>query len=528
MHKSYAMRPLPFLAFLILFIALQSIYATSITVNGNVSGTWDVDTVRVVDDIDVEEDDSLFIMPGVRVEFRGSYSFYVRGVLKAVGTSSQPIVFDVMDTTCFSVDTIPAGGWNGIQFYYNVVPPDSSLFEHCIFRHAKAVSPDTLENHGGAMNVRYSGKLRVSHCVFQHNFALLNGGAIYLEEADIVISHCDFTGNRCGPVVFPWGYGGAICSDHSSPHIKGNQFTGNASTGVGGAVAIRFRDARVHNNIFTANHSGLGGALGYLHYYEYPHSQCNNLLYGNTSEFFGGAVASIDAGPTFVNNTITGNASIYGGAFYVKDSLIPAVYNSIFWNNSAQVGPEVYLWDALSSADFYYCDVEGGPELFGGSGGGAGYTGAYENNIDLNPLFTENFRLDDGASPCMNTGTPDTSGLMLPTTDLDGMPRIDIHAHLIDMGCYEMQWVGITDREATGRRNDIVAYPNPAISTVRILLNNNSEADVLHIFNSAGQSTAKIQIPAGQIELVLDVSGYSPGTYIIRMGDAVGGFVKGR
>lgn len=511
-----------------LFASCQLLYASSITVSGNVSGTWDVDTVRVVDDIDVEEDDSLFIMPGVRIEFRGSYSFYVRGVLKAMGTSSQPIVFDVMDTTGFSVDTIPGGGWNGIQFYYNVAPPDSSLIEYCIFRHAKAVSPDTLENHGGAMNIRYSGKLRVSHCVFENNFALLNGGAIYLDEANIVISHCGFMANRCGPAVFPWGYGGAICSDHSSPHIKCNLFEGNSSTGVGGAVAIRFRDARVHSNIFSENHSGLGGALGYLHYYEYPYSQCNNLLFGNTSEFFGGAVANIDAGPTFVNNTITGNASIYGGAFYVKDSLTPAVYNSILWNNSAQVGPEVYLWDALSSADFYYCDVEGGPELFGGSGGGAGYTGTYENNIDLNPLFTENYRLDDDASPCMNTGTPDTSGLRLPTTDLDGMPRIDIHAQLIDMGCYEMQWVGIKDHDNSAGPCRIRTYPNPAVQKVNILLDETAESRILQIFNSTGQPSGQIHLPRGQGEVILDVSGYSPGTYIIRSGDDVGRFVKER
>lgn len=465
-----------------LFILFISVFfcdhsnAESITVSGSVSGVWDVDTVKVVSDVEIREDEGLIIQPGVLVEFEGSHSLIVRGYLHAPGTENDPVIFDVSDTTGFSIDTIPGGGWKGIQYYY-CLSPDSSIFEHCTFRHGKAVGTDTLENHGGAISARYSGNIRISFCRFENNFASLNGGAVYLKESSVAITNCEFINNSCGPVTEPWGYGGAICSDHSDVSVFKSFFEGNSSTGVGGAIAVRFRDAKVHNSIFTGNHSGLGGAIGYLHYYEFPYSQCNNLIYGNTSEFFGGGIASIDAGPVFVNNTITGNTSVYGGGFYVKDSIVPVVYNSILWNNIAGVGSQVYLWDAYASADFYHCDIEGGAEAFGGSGGGAGYSGNYNENLDLDPLFegpsVDDYHLSLG-SPLQNEGTPDTTGLGLPATDLDGSPRIDIHALVVDIGCYEVQWVGVgPDSPENGPEFEVIRnrlYYNGAelIKSVRI------------------------------------------------------------
>lgn len=47
-----------------------------------------------------------------------------------------------------------------------------------------------------------------------------------------------------------------------------------------------------------------------------------------------------------------------------------------------------------------------------------------------------NFQLQP-TSPALNAGTPDTTGLMLPLTDLAGNPRI--FGDTIDMGAYEVQ-----------------------------------------------------------------------------------------
>ncbi|MEE4256688.1 MAG: hypothetical protein V2I47_06605, partial [Bacteroidales bacterium] len=354
---------------LILALSLQTIYADNITVSGSVSGTWECDTVFVSDDIDIEVGDSLIIRPGVYVAFASTHSLYVRGYIRAEGTADNRITFDVMDTTDFSNDTLAKGGWNGIHFYYNGYTPDSSIFDFCAFYHGKAVSLDSIEEHGGAMCLRDIDRLRISNCIFENNFARYNGGAIHMEESDVLIKDNLFVANRCGPTEEPWGYGGAICCDHSDARITGNYFYDNTSTGVGGAVAVRFMESMINNNIFAGNHSALGGAIGFLHYYEYPYTHCNNLMHGNSATFFGGAIANLDCGPTHVNYTLTGNISVYGGAFYVKDSLVPNVYNTIMYDNYAQEGPEVYLWDAYASANFYYCDIKGGIEAFSGSGG---------------------------------------------------------------------------------------------------------------------------------------------------------------
>lgn len=52
-------------------------YSESITVSGNVSGVWDVDSVYVLDNISIPNDETLTIEPGVYVEFHGHYSVQV-------------------------------------------------------------------------------------------------------------------------------------------------------------------------------------------------------------------------------------------------------------------------------------------------------------------------------------------------------------------------------------------------------------------------------------------------------------------
>jgi len=281
------MRYLNLILPLVLLLLFENIAAaTSITVSGSVSGIWAVDTVFVEDDIDIEEGNSLFIEPGVTIRFQGPYSMYVRGYIRAIGEAGNYIRFDISDTTGFSNDSIPDGGWNGIQFYMNNYTPDSSIFSFCDFMHAKAVSEDSLENYGGAICMRRSDKIRISNCYFSNNFAALNGGAIYIDNTPVTIETCDFYENRCGPADYPWGYGGAICSDDASTVIIGNKFVANRSTGTGGAVAIRYKDAIVNNNEFVGNISAIGGAIAFLHYYENSFTHCNNLMYDNQAEFF--------------------------------------------------------------------------------------------------------------------------------------------------------------------------------------------------------------------------------------------------
>nr|NQU92362.1 right-handed parallel beta-helix repeat-containing protein [Bacteroidota bacterium] len=466
MKKRYFLPAIIILTFLLPKISLSE----SITVSGNVSGTWNVDTVKVIDDIYLREVETLLINQGVTVEFQGGYFFEVSGSLNALGSASQPVHFTISDTTGFYNDTIPDGGWKGIRFIDQNTIVDSSKFSHCVFNFGKAVTMDSLYNYGGAICIRNTNKIHISQCVFENNFAKYNGGAVYLENANILLNNNSFSGNRAGLPVAPYGYGGAVCSDWGVPIVSKNVFYNNASTGIGGGLCIRFTDCPVSHNIFDNNYSALGGGFGILHIETCHHTINNNLVINNGATFFGSGISTGDCSPTYVNNTIANNWGAAGG-FYCKDSVVPKLYNNIIWGNTGYAGEpsQVYLWDLLSQPDFYFNDIEGGPLAFQGTGGSA-FSGIYENNIDDDPEFTGGAPFHCGlaeSSPCVNTGTVDTSGLMIPAYDLEGDVRI-VNGR-IDMGAYENQSsVGIqpgADIPDVFLQNP---YPNPAGGPVEI------------------------------------------------------------
>lgn len=468
------------------WLFLYSVYADSIEVQGEVSGTWSADSVLVIGDIRVPDSQQLAIQPGTWIIFQGPYVFTVEGSIIALGTSTDRITFTVMDTTGFSNDSLPDGGWRGIRFQNPMKWNDSSLFMNCRFNYGKAVSDQKPEGNGGAISVTGFGKIRIEHSVFENNFASFNGGAVYLDSADVVIRDCRFVNNSCGPIIEPWGYGGAVCSDNSAPWIWNSYFEANSSTGTGGGIAMRFKDGTISNNEFNENYSALGGAIAVLHIDTIIHTFCNNLIHHNVADFFGGGIANINASPTWVNTTIADNYAIYGGGFYCKDIVTPHLHNSILWGNIAYsgYGNQVYLFEPYSQANFYYCDVQYGPDDFGGSGGSGGFYGDYENNMDLLPEFagygSEPYRLSAN-SPCIDAGDPDTTGLHLPWFDLSGVPRI-FNDH-IDMGPYEIYSTG--SGSEPGHLGEINVYPNPACDLIHIVQAEN--AMVVELFDMLGR-----------------------------------------
>jgi len=463
---------LQFLLAFAMFLSYQKSNADSITVSGNVSGTWDTDTVKVVADINLMQGQTLIIQAGVLVQFEGSYNFDIKGSVKAIGSKDLTIIFTVADTSGFHVDSIPDGGWNGIRFSDVHPGIDSSFFTFCQFKFGKAVHADSLNNYGGGICIRKTNKVAINHCLFTNNFAFYNGGSIYLEEANILVKDCEFIGNSAGRAIAPYGYGGAVCTDNGEPLLLNNKFIDNASTGIGGAVAVRFKDCPVHHNIFTGNYSALGGAIGVLHIPQCYHSFNNNLIANNSCAFFGGGVSNNVASPIWINNTIANNTSYsYGGGFYCIDSICPNVYNTIIYGNNAGLGDQVYLFGTYSQANFYNCDIQGGTEAFAGSGGGAAFTGAYENNLDTLPMFMMEepflYALQPG-SPCVNAGSADTTGLMIPEKDLAGNNRF--FENRIDIGAYESQVITGIQSPAINF-TDVVLYspsPNPANTTTII------------------------------------------------------------
>ena len=95
--------------------------------------------------------------------------------------------------------------------------------------------------------------------------------------------------------------------------------------------------------------------------------------------------------PILINVTMSNNTSENtAGAFYNYISSHPIIVNSVFWNNLPN---EIFSTNITIS----WSDIQGGWEG--------------EGNIDEDPLFLGSgdypYTLSD-ASPCINTGNPDT------------------------------------------------------------------------------------------------------------------------
>jgi hypothetical protein len=322
--------------YLLLFLSALLFYTQSfsshIIVSGNVSGSWNVDTVFVTDNLEVSSGQILNISPGTLIQFQGHYRFRVDGQLLALGMENDSILFTVNDTTGFSNLQTGDGSWNGLWFYHLAPVNDSSIFEYCKFEFGKAAfDADSTNWYGGVVCVREFDRLRFSNCMFVINRAYKNGGAIYVREANIAIKHCSFENNFCGQSSL-FGYGGGICLEYSDAVIYRNYFTLNSSTGVGGGLSFEYSDPVIESNHFYDNYSAIGGGFVCLRSNGIS-PIVNNLVEANSSLFFGGGIAVLETTMPFTNNTIVANFSGAGGGLYFNASSFAVFKNSVVWDN---------------------------------------------------------------------------------------------------------------------------------------------------------------------------------------------------
>lgn len=111
-----------------------------------------------------------------------------------------------------------------------------------------------------------------------------------------------------------------------------------------------------------------------------------------------------------------------------------------------------------------------------------------EGNIDEEPFFTYSGEYPYSLmqfSPCINTGTPDTTGLFLPLFDYAGNERI--YDYRIDMGAFE--WQGYAVDDVPNIETLLNAYPNPfsTSTTISYATTNLHESTQIKIYNIKGQ-----------------------------------------
>ncbi|MFC2138163.1 choice-of-anchor D domain-containing protein, partial [Bacteroidota bacterium] len=399
------------------------------------------DTIIIHNNITIDDDVTLTICPGALVQFNGHYRLNVQGTLLAEGTVTDSITFTAIDQN---------EGWHGMRFNNTPSTNDSSKLKYCKLEYSKATGTITEDQNGGALFINNFNKLIVSNCDINNNYAQNIGGAIYISSGSFIIDSCNINNNSANS-------GGGIFASNSSSTYSNNIISNN-SANSGGGIYENSTSTTIINNIISNNYaSSQGGGINFEWCYTNP-LLVNNLITDNNAANDGGGLYFYYSGPVMVNNTISMNdANRGGGFFYYYTSSNSVDKNSIIWGNTATSnGQQVYFYSDDSDPEFTYCNIQGGSTAFEGNGSGASYAGTFENNIDTDPDFVDAANQDyslSNTSICINTGTPDTTGLNIPTTDLAGNPRI-YNSGTIDIGAYENQSISTNRKPALTKVGD--------------------------------------------------------------------------
>ncbi|GEM_PF-888925 len=379
---------------------------------------------------------------------------------------------------------------------------------------------------------------------FQHNTAkTLNGvhglaeeGAVHIWNAHITFTGNEIINNVCIKTAANPGWGGiagvGIIDPAEGCVVSGNVFRGNNGIEdwiTGCALLLEnftFNPSpdpnlvMIAGNYFVNNH----GAWPALNIVGIPVLLLNNMFSGNSSYDIaaGGAISLYTSGPpsvhhlaTIINCSFYNNKSaMFGGAIYSSGTM-PLIRNSVFWGDTAKYGSEIYLpySDTLEIAcsDFNPAGVHAIHILS-------------TNNIDKDPLFilsgNDSLALSS-ASPCIDAGTPDTTGLFLLPWDILGNHRIwdgnGDNIARVDMGAYEYGATPIGTKEPVASWSGILykCYPNPTTGLITIETPGNQIKGLLSIFNLSGQEILEKIISKQTTQL--DISHLPAGIYILKV-----------
>ncbi|MEA3474947.1 MAG: choice-of-anchor Q domain-containing protein [Candidatus Cloacimonadota bacterium] len=285
--------------------------------------------------------------------------------------------------------------------------------------------------------------------------------------------------------------GGIHCYSNCNPIFENVTVTNNSAE-VGGGVKIVESNPIFINCIISYNSADPTyiGTAGISCTNESSSILINTLLIKNSGNETAGIFLGTNCYSTSVNNSFVDNNG--NNTIYLRENGNIELVNSILWDNTNK---EIYFYHNYDPnyAEISYTDIKNGESGINTNGNGTYYWGP--GNINQAPLFVDslndNYQLLQG-SPCIDAGTPDTTGLNLPLTDLAGNPRI--YNGRIDIGAYEWQGGPGIDEPDTSFINKLYLFqnkPNPFSSSTTITF---ISADYerlkdykLSIYNARGQ-----------------------------------------
>ncbi|MDX9697355.1 MAG: choice-of-anchor Q domain-containing protein [Bacteroidales bacterium] len=194
---------------------------------------WDYDTVKIYNDLVVNNEKTLTIKPRTFIEFQGEYSLNVRGRLIANGKVDSLITFTAKDTTCNLVSK--TGGWGGIRFDGIQDSNDTTIINYCILEFT-----NLLYNFNGALYINDFDKVILSNNIIRNNIY----GITLIRSSPLILNNVVIN-NISLPIYM---------RDYSYPVIVNNTVADN------GSVIYVGTDCHpvFHNSIIWGNNNGRG------------------------------------------------------------------------------------------------------------------------------------------------------------------------------------------------------------------------------------------------------------------------------
>ena len=354
----------------------------------------------------------------------------------------------------------------------------------------------------------------VSNNIINHNSnTIFSGGGIDISESSSVIINNIIAYNSAR------GGGGIFISNHSSTLIISNKIANNYASDTGCGLIDN------GGGILCVQSSPL---------------IMNNLISNNETESNGGGIACLDTSSLIIiNNTIVNNKSnnLYGGGAIsiVGPSGNFISENNIIWGNDAPTTSKQIYLDPRTQFISDYDDIADTLNFWAGPIYDSIIESNYQHLMMSDPLFKtpssgvgiafDGLAADwslQSISPCINAGTPDTTGLHLFPSDIFGDPRI--LNDTVDMGAYEYTPTMSISEINNFINNNLLVYPNPANEDINIIKNIKASNLFLKITDVLGQVVYEENEESTTTFFykTVNVSGFSKGMYSISLTDNKG------
>ena len=397
--------------------------------------------------------------------------------------------------------SITNGSGNYMQPYESI--PDYWVYAgggiYCTYANPQfknlKIYQNSVTNWGGGIFLRETNSC-FENITISNNSSHDGGGIMNWINANTIFKNIEINNNFAS-------YGGGIEIVESSPVLTNLNVYENHATLVCGGCYIGDANPIIENSIISRNSSDIL-AGGILFWNFGGENNCptlkNVLITDNNSEYGAGIYYEGIVNTKLINVTIANNAAtVEGGGINCYSTLL---INSIIWGNTPD---EIDYLGPQDAVIIMYSNIS---EDWAGEG-----------NINENPLFVDENNYDyhlTENSPCINKGTPDTTGLNLPLFDLDGNPRI--YGNQIDMGAYENPNGTINSLLNVDFENLIKIVPNPSNGLISIEINNSVTDEILvEIIGVNGQIVYKKTFNTMSRIEQIDLSENAKGLYFLRV-----------